>query len=404
LAFFESTEATDDNKIHLMTNAGESMTFLRAMLALCGFATAAVALAQAKPQVPEPLPTDPKKRIYYGEYYDPEKYLKCWEKWIKFGDPRGITCEKYRERLEPLDPARRDLFGEFYDPKKYHECRARVQKNDMQCEYLKLRRIVQREIWPYPDIAKPKLPEAPNPSVYKWHMKAKEYFDALCKAEAGEFIYRTVDNVEGVYQIRPREGASHYTLRDRYVMEDPYGYTQTEAERAPNIFVGPKKYRFFEVPIEREHIRDKGLDGKYFHDSVFQRPGSGDKVARYYGYDNRDPRSLKKEYDTKLKSRYGYTWREIKRPKDRENAIVGGELIVLDLQTNEILGIRRGFIISGNVRNVESGIQWEIGTVCPRLTDRPGWPKDFDFTYWFVSKVLKPATSETGRSNAAERK
>jgi hypothetical protein len=127
-------------------------------------------------------------------------------------------------------------------------------------------------------------------------------------------------------------------------------------------------------------------------------------VARYFGYDDRNTKSLKKEYDSKPKSRYGYTWRGIKRPHDRENAIAGGELIVLDLQTNEVLGIRRGFIISGNVRNVKSGIQWEIGTVCPRLTDRPGWPKDFDFTYWFVSKVLKPATSGGGEGDAAERK
>lgn len=381
------------------------MSRLATTVVLCALAYASAAIAQLKPEVLEPLPADPEKRIFYGEHYDPQEYVKCLERRARENrDPRVEGCYIYRERLEPLDPKRRDEFGDFYDPAKFHECRARVDKNDMQCEYLKLRRVMQPEHWPYVNVAKPKLPDGPNPPVYKWHMNAKRYFDALCTAEAGEFIYKTVDNVEGVYQIRPRVGASHYTLRDRYVMEDPYGFTAGEADNAPAIFVGPKKYRFFEVPVERERIRDAGLDGKYYDASIFLRPAPGDKVARYFGYDDRSTKSLKKEYDSKLKSRYGYTWREIKRPHGRENAIAGGELIVLDLQTNEVLGVRRGFIISGNVRNVKSEIQWEIGTVCPRLTDRPGWPKDFDFTYWFVSKVLRPATSATGRSNAAERK
>lgn len=363
------------------------------------------ALAQPKPETLQSLPKDPVQRIYYGEYYDPQEYAKCLaQRKAENRDPRVDGCYIYRERLEPLDPKRRDEFGEFYDPKKFHECRARVQPNDMQCSYLILRRIVQREIWPDTAVPKPKLPEPGNSLAFKSGIKANEYFDVLCKAESGEFIYKTVDNVEGVYQIRPRAWANTYRLHDRYVMEDPYGYTQTEAERAPNIFVGPEKYRFFEVPVEREYIRDKVLDGKYFHDSVFQRPGSGDKVARYYGYDNRDPKSLKKEYDSRLKSRYGYTWREIKRPHDRENGISGGELIVLDLSTNEVLGIRRGFILAAKSRYSRSGLTWESGRVCPRLTDRPGWPKDVDFTVWFVAKVLRPVDDGQGRRNAEQRK
>lgn len=351
-----------------------------------------VIAAQPAPESLEPLPSEPSKRVFYGEYYNPEQYARCLERRAKENrDPRIDGCYIYRERLEPLDPKRRDEFGEFYDPKRYHDCRAGVEARDTQCEYLKLRRGVQREIWPFADVPKPKLPEPPSPPVYKWHMNAKRYFDALCKAEAGEFIYKTVDGVEGIYQIRPRGRAGTYALRDRYVMEDPYGYTEGEAESAPTIFLGPKKYRFFEAPVEREWTRDRGLDGKYYDASIFLRPAPGDKVARYFGYDDRSTKSLKKEYDSKLRTRYGYTWREIRRPHDRENAIVGGELIVLDLRTNEVLGIRRGFIISGNVRNVKSGIQWEIGAVCPRLTDRPGRPKDSDFTYWFVAKVLRPA-------------
>ena len=49
----------------------------------------------------------------------------------------------------------------------------------------------------------------PNPvpadSGYKPGMTPQDYFDHLCKTEAGEFIYRTVENVEGIYIMRPRE-------------------------------------------------------------------------------------------------------------------------------------------------------------------------------------------------------
>ncbi len=340
---------------------------------LLGLGYAAMALAEPKPEALEPLPRDPKKRIYYGEYYNPQEYVKCWERWIKTGDPRGVACDKYKERLEPLDPSRRDTFGEFYDPKEYHECRASVEERDTQCEYLKLRRKELDEFWPYPNVPKPKLPDPPTPAVYRWWMSAKDYFNTLCQAEAGEFIYRTVDNVDAVYQIRPRRGASTAAIRDRYVMEDPYGYTDAEAGQPATIFLGPKKYRYFERP-------------------AFSTPSA--KVVRFFGYDDRDPKSLKSEYDSKLKSRYGYTWRGIKRPRDREHGIAGGELIVLDLQTNEILGVRRGFIMSGNVRNVRSGIQWEIGAVCPAFKYNGVFNKRDDFAFWFVSKVLRPNAAD----------
>lgn len=363
------------NELHFVRN--RSLAILAA--AVWAIASSAHARGPVDPTTLEPLPKDPKERIYYGEYYDSEEYAKCWEKWIKTGDSRGFYCERFIERLEPIDESRRDWYGEFYDPKKYHECRASVDARDTQCEYLKLRRKEALEFWPYPNVAKPQLPDAPSTPVYRWWMSARQYFDALCKAEAGEFIYRTVDNVEGIYAVRPRPAASTEALRDRYVLEDPYGYTDAEARNAALVFLGPKKYRFFELPVPPWFGRKEN-----------------EVVARYFGYDDRSRESLKKEYDTKIKSRYGYTWREIRRPHDRENAIVGGELIVVDLQTNEVLGIRRGFIISGNVRNVRSGIQWEIGAVCPAFRYNGVFNKRDDFSYWFISKVLRPSGSAGG--------
>lgn len=348
--------------------------YLGQLATLSALALATGAFAQQKPESLEPLPTDPEKRIYYGEHYSPEQYAKCWEKWGNTGDIRLLSCDVYKERLEPFDPARRESFGEFYDPKKYHECRHKYEERETRCEYLRLRRHEPLERWPYADVPRPEWPEAPNPPVYRWWMSAKQYFDALCKSEAGEFIRKTVKDVEGVYRIRGRWTASAYALRDRYVMEEPYGYTVAAAQSPATMFVGPKKYRYLEVPGDPRFYPDKGH-----------------AYLRFFGFDNRDFKSLKREYDSKLKSLYGFTWRGIKRPKDREHGIAGGELIVVDLATNEILAIRRGFILAGKSRYGESGMTWEYGQFCPLLSKRVGIGKEHNASFDFVSRVLGPA-------------
>ncbi len=87
------------------------------------------------------------------------------------------------------------------------------------------------------------------------------------------------------------------------------------------------------------------------------------------------------EFDTAPRARYGFTWRGIKRPHDRELGIGGGELIVLDLQTNEVMAVRRGYAI------------WNRGwthRVCPRYGYDGGEDKGTAFTARFVMRVVKP--------------
>ena len=341
-----------------------------------------IAIGHAEEIRLEPLPTDPKQRIYYGEYYDPQRYEACRKKLLAEGKPGSTFCDIFAERLEPLDPSKRDHYGEFYDPRKHHECRAKVEKNDAQCDYLKLKRRPEPEYWPYAGkVPPPKWPEAPKQSVYRKGMTSKEYFDARCKAEAGEFIYKTVENVEGIYQIRPRLKASTETLHDRYVMEDPYGYTDREAQKVEGIFVHPGfRYDFLEVPIAAVKIEERAK-------ATFVRTSR----VPIGGRRNRNDDGIKKQEAGTLQAQYGYTWRGIRRPYDRENNIAGGELIVVDLRTNNVLGMRRGFIHVQVPSTKDYSVDWDHWYVCPRFTDQRGVGKAPDFVYWFVGKILKPA-------------
>ncbi len=246
----------------------------------------------------------------------------------------------------------------------------------------------------------------PNPlppdSGYKPGMTSQEYFDHLCKTEAGEFIYRTVDNVEGIYMMRPRTQASDDMQEHLYAMEDPYGYTDAEAQDAEFFLVAPLRYKFLELP--RLPGKRSSWGRQFLDPSYFMSAGEQSKYERYSGSDGRDPKTMTKGYDSALRSRYGYTWRGVTRPNDRELGIAGGELIVLDLRTKEVLGVRRGYVKTGNVRNNLTGVRWLTGQACPRYELRGGRSRDFDFVYWFIGKVLKPVHYEQSFRELADGK
>lgn len=240
----------------------------------------------------------------------------------------------------------------------------------------------------------------PNPvtadSGYKPGMTPQEYFDHLCKTEAGEFIYGTVENVEGIFMMRPRERVFDDHMQHLYAMEDPYGHEDWEAKDPGGIFVHPDRYRF----VEMQAVDKLEPDGRkrYLDPSRFVSPPPGANYQRYFGSDGHDQKSLRKEYDVTKKSRYGYTWRGVNRSHDRELGIAGGELIVLDLENNEILGVRRGFIRSGGsgVHNL-TGIWWPKGQVC---RNDPGRIRP-TFAYEFISKVLNPSSTGSKENDHA---
>lgn len=279
-------------------------------------------------------------------------------------------------QLPPLDAKNRELFGEQYDPQKFLKCRNELPSN-ASCDIYRLRRVENPEYWPYPDVSQPKWPEVPKEPVYKAGMSSKEYFEALCKAEAGEFIYKTVENVEGVYQVRPRSRLEYYDYpqQDKYVMEDPFGYTDADASTKPeDYFVQPAlgQYQFFERPTP---------DGQYQHYWRDDKNLKGTYQTAINGKPQVVPYVVSNELNSAVKARYGYIWRGIKRSNDRNYKIAGGELAVIDLQSGEILAIRRGFARTGDVRNSPTGIYWHIAERCPA---------DSKSVSKFIYKVLKP--------------
>jgi len=264
-----------------------------------------------------------------------------------------------------------------------HCAKVKLRSNDRSCDRLKLKPADPLATEEGRFAHSIRIPNPlPEDSGYKPGMTPEQYFDHLCKTEAGEFIYKTVENVEGLYMMRPRSRATDFELEHLYALEDPYGHTDWEARDPQTIFIDPpwRGYSYIEMPLVSSSS-SKISDARY---------------GRYFGY-VQSKSLMVEEHVAQLKSQYGYTWRGISVAHDRELGIAGGELIVLDLQTREVLGVRRGFIRSGGVRNNMTGIWWLSARVCPTLRLDKRSQKDGDFTYWFISKVLKPGASPIQR-------
>ncbi len=184
------------------------------------------------------------------------------------------------------------------------------------------------------------------------------YFDYLCRTQAGEFIYRTVDNVEGILQMRPRDGSKDYFDRMRAgdIPEDPWGHTNAEAKHPDWLFVNVvTKYRYLEVASARRH----------------------DTVTRYFNYDHRTGEPMRVAHDVRRKSSYGFRWQETNVVAHGLFLIYGGQIEVVELSSGSLLGTKRGFVRIH---------PWRL---CPS-------DKTEELSYRFVSKVLKPMATALG--------
>jgi hypothetical protein len=132
--------------------------------------------------------------------------------------------------------------------------KAKLKPNDTACDILKLKSADPLATKEGRFAHSIKIPNPiPEDSGYKPGMTSQEYFDHLCKTEAGEFIYQTVENVEGLYMMRLREQASDDELSHLYALEDPYGYSVGGDKHPEEHFVQPGRKKRCQEPFF-EHL------------------------------------------------------------------------------------------------------------------------------------------------------
>lgn len=208
------------------------------------------------------------------------------------------------------------------------------------------------------------LPRTPKVAV--------QYFNHLCSTEAGEWIFRKVKNVEGVYFARPQGTPTTGVMTDPYGPEMPWIQRQFMISNAfdrGESFVAPPwhNYHFVEQPkrnvkwqarIDTPYVRLFGLKYEFF-------VAPGHVVA---GWNLRAPMQVV-GIDAPT-AQYGYTWRGLRRERDREFGIAGGEILIYELATKEVIAVRRQFLVASTNPRGEGKAMWEVAAKCPQLPTR----------------------------------
>lgn len=207
----------------------------------------------------------------------------------------------------------------------------------------------------------------------------KALFDQKCKTVAGEKIYRTVPDVEGVLLMKVRPIRSEKELADpmwpgaafgREFAGDSYirsflgyEYAAGNPDGTPGI-ITPQKRGYINTDK-----RPGGLPGYRFVDVI------EDGVRYRYSGRREEPWQYDKSYlkgyikffldktpTSAPAPRYGVTYEDHVIPEDRAIGVASSTVKVIDLQTNEVLGEMTRYTWS---RRSATSASWLTSYKCP---------------------------------------
>lgn len=205
------------------------------------------------------------------------------------------------------------------------------------------------------------------------------YVKELCAKQGGDKIYRTVDNVEGVFQMKARNPDPEGQWRDQYGMVDPWGMAMGDPDSPTLLATRGRGYWFFEQqpgfgkpegpPYRRNYLSQTGQLRRDTH------PGADFKD---------DPAlATKTIVVSMLRSRYGYYIEDLSTKEMRSRWIAGGRIKIVDLHTHEVLAERTGYFraIGRDAKYYWSGASaFQNQRICPHDSSLHG----------FLFAVLKP--------------
>lgn len=204
--------------------------------------------------------------------------------------------------------------------------------------------------------------------------KAEALFEERCKT-AGERIYKTVDNVEGVLltNVRPAKISDS----SQFDADDQYGYNVGGEEYIRYYLIGSNdaasRYRFVEV-----------MQGDKKH--RFTTPLTA-AVSREYWTKGGGKVPIESTVEGDFSALYAIEWKDISTKEDRDSWIAGGALRITNRKTGELLGERIGYLYEtgfGSTAGQRSPWSWAryYAQSCPSVKEH---------NRIFVEKVLKPA-------------
>jgi hypothetical protein len=243
------------------------------------------------------------------------------------------------------------------------------------------------------------LAETPSPRDAKARLaRAEAMFKERCKT-AGEKIYRTVDNVEGVFlmKIRP-EGLNR---GNQFELDDPYGSDHGGDAYIKSFlrgFYAPPKEPTINTPPRLAYMWIEAIDPQ--DGKRYRYTGGMRDVTRtssvLMGGDGKTTFTSKEFVLDKASApgpipRYGVTYDDISTREEREYWIAGSSLRVIDLQNNEVIAERIGYMMDrgqGNTSGWRQPWLFAARNACPHFAS--GAVSQSGQTEKFVEKILRP--------------
>ncbi len=250
---------------------------------------------------------------------------------------------------------------------------------------------------------------AENSALKAKQSTARAHFEMRCRS-AGIKVARTVEDVDGILLMKLRpERVDYY---DQFTPDDVYGHDNGGEYYIKSFLRLTRGKELLErASIEKRQRYGTGYqwvevkdlkDGKTYrytlaYKAVRKRsqadwemakknePGIGEDVLDF---------ALERELIERSDAKYGLTWEEISTREDREQWVAGGLLKVVELQSNEVLAERRGYMWEYDMGSRSGGrTPWAFARdrSCPEFrmtTDRRAY---FDpVSAQFAQAVLLP--------------
>ena len=221
-------------------------------------------------------------------------------------------------------------------------------------------------------------------------LKSRAVFEELCKT-AGEKIYRTADNVEGVTFLKVWDGESihkedklwKYAGLPGQYGQDGYikGFLKWEVEIIPT---GYPRYREMQFQPERQN-HPYVLHGRYSYVDVKQK----DKTFLRYRLDENRKEDYKMiSAPIKIPSRYAVTFDNPIVPEEREHWIAHTRATVIDLQDNTVMATKDWYSFESQ-QGYGRYSMWVTAATCPELGVTTANPIRL-----FIGDVLKSKPEE----------
>lgn len=241
---------------------------------------------------------------------------------------------------------------------------------------------------------------------------ATAHFEMRCKS-AGEKVVRTVDNVEGVVWVKWRDKRDVKDDFDQYKLFDPYGRDCAGDECIAQLLRLENTAGRFEREVEARKKRYRYVesiddsDGKRYRYTGTMKPVPSwtpeaiEKYRKEKGTDIPDFSyhfALERTSIDRYSARYGITWDDISTSEDRDHWIAGGSVNVIDLQTNQVIAERTGYMMDrglGSTAGFRTPWAYARDVACPPFKRADGGGAFASYrAHDFLFKVLQPAKGE----------